>query len=111
VLVLTFNPEEFNFVTAGENSYFLLRFSDGSIVLYNDTCAHRGGPLHLGHWDNEARCLVCPWHRTRYPEKALRNRAIPLIQRRNCVTAVLDADPSTPIQLVKKNILAIATQG
>lgn len=109
MLVVTFDPEEFNFITAGENSYFLLRFSDGSLVLYNDCCDHRGGPLHLGQWDEDAKCLICPWHRTKYPEKVLRSRAKPLIQRPGRVTVVLDSDPSTPVQLVKKTILAVAT--
>ena len=107
--VVTFNPEEFNFIKAGENSYFLFRFADGSLVLYNDCCDHRGGPLHLGHWDKSNDCLVCPWHSTKYPEKVLRRHAKPLIQRAGCVTVVLDADASTPIQLVKKTILAVAT--
>jgi phenylpropionate dioxygenase-like ring-hydroxylating dioxygenase large terminal subunit len=106
VLVVTFDPEQFNFITAGENSYFLLRFLDGSLVLYDDCCDHRGGPLHLGHWDDARKCLVCPWHGTKYSEKVLRNRAMPLIQRPGRVTAVLDTAPSTPIQLVKKTILA-----
>ena len=51
MLVLTFNPDEFNFIKAGASSYFLLRLADGSLVLYDDCCDHRGGPLHLGEWD------------------------------------------------------------
>ena len=109
MLVLTFNPDEFNFIKAGASSYFLLRFADGSLVLYDDCCDHRGWPLHLGEWDNDVKCLVCPWHRSKYPEKVLRQQAKPLIQRSGRVTAVLDMDPSTPINLVKKNILAATT--
>ncbi len=106
MFVVTFDPEQFNFITAGERSYFLLRFLDGSLVLYDDCCDHRGGPLHLGHWDDARKCLVCPWHGTKYSEKVLRNRAQPLIKRRGRVTVVLDSSPSTPIQLAKKTILA-----
>jgi nitrite reductase (NADH) small subunit len=106
VLVVTFDPDQFNFITAGENSYFLLRLPNGSLVLHNDGCDHRGGPLHLGHWDDAGKCLVCPWHGTKYSEKLLRHRAKPLIQRSGRVTAVLDTAPSTPIKLVKKTILA-----
>jgi hypothetical protein len=109
MLVLTFDPEEFNFIRAGEASYFLLRFADGSLVLYKDCCDHRGGPLHIGEWDNDAKCLVCPWHRSKYAEKVLRKQAKPLIQRSGRVTAVLDMDQSTPISLVKKAILAATT--
>ena len=109
MLVVTFDPEQFNFIVAGEVSYFLFRFADGSLVLYNYCCDHRGGPLHLGHWNDESKCLVCPWHSTRYSEKVLRRQARPLIQRPGRVTAVLDIDPSTPVRLVKKNILAVAS--
>lgn len=107
MLVVTFDPKEFNFIKAGDDSYFLLRFADGSLVLYNDYCAHRGGPLHLGHWDRDKSCLVCPWHGSKYPENVLRKDSRPLIQRSGRVTAILDTDPSTPIRLVKKNILAV----
>jgi nitrite reductase/ring-hydroxylating ferredoxin subunit len=106
VLVVTFDPDQFNFITAGKDSYFLLRFPNGGLVLYNDSCDHRGGPLHLGHWDNAGKCLVCPWHGSKYSEKVLRKLAKPLIQRSRSVTAVLDAAPATPVRLVKKTILA-----
>ena len=109
MLVITFDPEEFNFIKAGDSSYFLLKFVDGTFVLYNDCCDHRGGPLHLGHWDQQAKCLVCPWHSTKYSEKVLRKHARPLIQRPGRVTVVLDTEPSTPIRLVKKAILAVTT--
>ncbi len=106
MLVVTFDPEQFNFITAGESSYFLLRLPDGSLLLHNDTCDHRGGPLHLGHWDDLTQCLVCPWHATKYSEKVLRNRGTPLIERPGRVTVVLDVPSSTQVQFVKKTILA-----
>ena len=106
MLVVTFDPYEFNFITAGDDSYFLLRLRDGALVLYNDSCDHRGGPLHLGHWHDVSNCLVCPWHTTKYSEKVPRTRATPLIQRHGRVTVVLDAEPSTRVQFVKKTILA-----
>lgn len=106
MLVVTFDPEEVNFIAAGENSYFLLRLPDGGPVLFNDCCAHRGGPLHLGHWDDAAQCVVCPWHASKYPARVLRNRGTPLIERSGRVTVVLDTPASTQVQLVKKTILA-----
>ncbi len=105
MLVVTFNPERFNYITAGDDSYFLLRLSAGSLVLFNDRCAHRGGPLHLGHWDEKSKCLVCPWHQSKYSERALRRGATPLIHRRGRVTAILDAPPSTRVRLGRKAIL------
>lgn len=106
MLLVTFDSAEFNYVSAGENSYFLFRLPDGSLVLYDDCCDHRGGPLHLGHWDAAMKCLVCPWHGSKYSEKVLRNFSRPLIQRAGFVTAVIDSPPDTRVQLAKKAILA-----
>lgn len=107
MLVVTFDPDLINFIVAGDESYFLLRLADGTFVLYKDRCDHRGGPLHLGHWDEAENCLVCPWHQTKYSERILRKRSLPLIQRRGRVTAVLDAPPLTEARLMKKAILAV----
>ena len=105
MLVITFDTTEYNFIIAGEKSYFLLQLSDGSKILLHDRCLHRGGPLHLGHWDNDTKCLVCPWHQTKYSEKALRRRAIPLICRNGQATAVLDESQDVSVRLLKKTIL------
>ena len=105
MLVMTFDTAKYNFIIAGEKSYFLLQLSDGSRILLHDRCLHRGGPLHLGDWDDETRCLVCPWHQTRYPEKALRKRAIPLVCRNGQATAILYELPDAPVCLIKKTIL------
>jgi len=105
VLVITFDTAECNFIIAGEKSYFILQLSDGSKIMLDDRCLHRGGPLHLGDWDNDAKCLVCPWHQTKYPEKALRKRAIPLVCQNGQATAILDESPDAPVRLLKKTIL------
>ncbi|HYP26489.1 MAG TPA: Rieske (2Fe-2S) protein [Blastocatellia bacterium] len=105
MLVITFDTTEYNFIIAGEESYFLLQLSDGSKILLRDRCPHRGGPLHLGHWDNDAGCLVCPWHQSRYQEKTLRKRAIPLVCRNGQATAILDELPDVPVRLLRKKIL------
>ncbi|HEX8556984.1 MAG TPA: Rieske 2Fe-2S domain-containing protein [Pyrinomonadaceae bacterium] len=106
MLVVTFDPERFNFVTAGGDSYFLLRLPDGLRVMFKDRCAHRGGPLHLGCWDAGAGALVCPSHQTKYPERALRRQGAPLVYRAGRVTAVLDAGAGCEARLARKNILA-----
>lgn len=106
MLVVTFDPERFNFVSAGEDSYFLLRLPDGSRVMFKDRCAHRGSPLHLGCWDADEGALVCASHQTRYPERALRRQGVPLVYRAGRVTAVLDAGPACEVRLARKNILA-----
>lgn len=95
---------------AGDDSYFLLSLPGGGLLLCKDRCEHRGGPLHLGHWDDAKNCLVCPWHQSKYSEKVLRRRATPLINRRGLVTAVLDAAPSARVRLTKKTILPPPSQ-
>jgi hypothetical protein len=106
MLVMTFDPSLYNYVVVGERSYFLLRLPDGSNLMVNDRCSHRGGPLHLGHWDDDEQCLVCPWHQTKYRESALKKRAVPLICRGGQATAILDADSDVEVRLCKKTILA-----
>jgi Rieske Fe-S protein len=106
VLVVTFDPNQFNFIVAGEESYFLLRLHDGSRLLFNDRCAHRGGPLHLGDWNDAGSCLVCPWHQSKYSEKVLRKQAVPLVYSQGRATVMLDAASTAPISLIKKTILA-----
>jgi hypothetical protein len=107
MIVITFDPDKFNFVAARDESYFLLRLADGSRIMFKDRCAHRGSPLHLGCWDAGERELVCASHQTRYPERALRRQGVPLIYRGGRVTVVLDvvAAPGE-VRLVRKNILA-----
>ena len=111
MIIITFDPEEFNFVTAGGESYFLLRLPGGERVLFKDRCAHRGGPLHLGEWDGDACRLVCPSHGTAYPERALRGRGAPLVYRGGRVTAVLDAPPEAEVRFARKVILAQPCDG
>ena len=106
MVVITFDPCAHNFVRVGDDYYFLMRLPDGSPVMLPDRCQHRGGPLHLGDWDEERGCLVCPWHQTRYTEKSVRKRAIPMVYGEARATIVLDVPPDTVIELLKKKILA-----
>ena len=106
MIVVTFDPDKFNFVVAGEDAYFLLRLPDGGRVLFKDRCAHRGSPLHLGGWDAGAGALVCPSHQTRYTERVLRRQGVPLVYRGGRVTAVLDAATGGEIRFAWKQILA-----
>ena len=105
MIVVTFDTAKYNFIVAGEKSYFLLQLPDGGKILLHDRCLHRGGPLHLGHWDDGRKCLVCPWHQSKYTERTLRRLAIPLVCRNGQATAILDEVPDTPVHLLKKTIL------
>jgi hypothetical protein len=105
VVVVTFDSNTYNFVVAGAKSYFLLRLADGSRLLLSSRCKHRGGPLHLGRWDEERHCLVCPWHQTRYTEAALRRSAVPLVSNNGVVTIVLDEPEGAPVHVSRRAIL------
>ncbi len=106
MIVVTFDPDKFNFVVAGDDAYFLLRLPGGERVLFKDRCAHRGGPLHLGGWDAGAGALVCPSHRSKYSERVLRRQGAPLVYSGGRVTAVLDAAPGDEVRFAWKHILA-----
>jgi hypothetical protein len=106
MIVVTFDPDKYNFVVAGDDAYFLLRLPGGGRVLFKDRCAHRGGPLHLGGWDACAGALVCPSHQTRYSEGVLRRQGAPLVYRGGLVTAVLDVSTRDEIRFAWKQILA-----
>lgn len=106
MIVVTFDPDKFNFVVAGGDAYFLLRLPGGGRVLFKDRCAHRGSPLHLGAWDACAGALVCPSHQTRYPERVLCRQGVPLVYSGGRVTAVLDAAQDAEVRFARKNILA-----
>jgi nitrite reductase/ring-hydroxylating ferredoxin subunit/uncharacterized membrane protein len=46
---------------AGETDILVYRNS-GDICAIHNVCSHRGGPLHEGRIDAEARTVTCPWH-------------------------------------------------
>lgn len=39
----------------------LIRFEEGQLVVGDDKCRHRGGPLHLCYSDSSGK-RRCPWH-------------------------------------------------
>jgi hypothetical protein len=106
MVVVTFDPNDYNFITDGTNSYFLFRLAENKWLLLNDHCQHRNGPLHLGYWDDTTKCLSCPWHGTKHPQKILQKRAIPLIYCNGRVTAILNASSPSQIRLTQTKILA-----
>jgi hypothetical protein len=102
--VVTFDPNQYNLLIEGEDEkiYFLFQQSDNEWLLLNDRCQHKGGPLHLGSWNDVDQCLVCPWHGTKHSKKALQKRAIPIIYRKDVVTAIIDLSPNTSIRFSKR---------
>jgi hypothetical protein len=39
----------------------LVKFEDGQLIVGDDKCRHRGGPLHLCYKDSSGKNR-CPWH-------------------------------------------------
>lgn len=105
MVIVTFDPDQYNFILAEKSCYFLLVLEDGSRLIINDRCQHRGGPLHLGHWDEDRKCLVCPWHQSRYSEKALRMRSEPCVMSGGKLTVVLNEAEGARVVLSPKAVL------
>lgn len=53
-------------VEVGEKRIALLRF-EGEVFALDETCPHRGGPLHEGTLDRGV--VVCPWHQWQFDLK------------------------------------------
>jgi len=64
---LKFSLIQYNYLVIEEQRYFLFKLLDNSLILTDDRCPHRGGPLHLGNF-NKAGCIFCPWHHTMIKE-------------------------------------------
>ena len=106
MVVLELDPTQHNYVTVGEESYFLLRTCDERTLVCRDACPHRGGPLHLGRMSCQTRSITCPWHDTVIIERALVRRGVPSVACRGTVTAIFAVDPDTPVQRQRRRILA-----
>lgn len=50
-------------VDVGEKRIALFRYQ-GQLFAMDETCPHRGGPLHEGPIENGV--VVCPWHQWRF---------------------------------------------
>lgn len=53
-------------VDAGERRIALFRYQ-GAVFALDETCPHRGGPLHDGVVDRGV--VVCPWHQWQFDLK------------------------------------------
>lgn len=80
-----------NAVEVGEELYMFLDGGDPALVPAR--CPHRGGPLHFATLEDRAqgKVLVCPWHGTPVPLRALKRRAVAAVQSGDSVRAVIDA--------------------
>ena len=111
MLVIRFDPTQYNYIVAGDQPYFVLRLPDGGSMVSHARCLHRGGPLHLGQWSAGQGCLECPWHGTRYPEKTLWKRAVPAVESGGLISMILNVSPDTTVTLSKRIVLADGLRG
>jgi len=89
--IARFDRREANAIEVGEELYML--FDGDDPVLVPARCPHRGGPLHLATVENGANgaVLVCPWHGTSLPFRALKRRAVATVRSGDIVHGVIDA--------------------
>ncbi|MDR3514732.1 MAG: Rieske 2Fe-2S domain-containing protein [Azospirillaceae bacterium] len=101
--VIHFDSRDQNFVTVGDHErYFLLDRPGHAPLMCNDTCPHRGGPLHLGTSDERTGAVTCPWHETTYTRPALERRSPATVRVGTRITAVLDIPADMPVTLDRK---------
>lgn len=99
-----------NAIEVGDELYMFLDAGDPALVPAR--CPHRGGPLHFATVEDRAQgvVLVCPWHGTAVPLRALKRRAAATVQSGDRVRAVIDAPDGA--ELVVRHIpIRFATDG
>lgn len=106
MLVLKIDSDAHNYALINDEPYFLLRTSQTRILVTRDKCPHRGGPLHLGLWNDQGSVLACPWHGTCFTEMALRRRSVPSVRCGKIVTGVFEAGSDADVNLQNKWIRA-----
>jgi nitrite reductase (NADH) small subunit len=104
--VVRFQPEEVNLLESEGRRYFVFSLDGHTFFLVGADCPHRGGPLHLGRWDARACAIRCPWHDRAIPLAALRQRAVPVVWRRDGAVAVLPGQEAGPVLLRHRQVLA-----
>jgi len=100
---LKFSLIQYNYLVIEEQRYFLFKLLDNSLILTDDRCPHRGGPLHLGNF-NKAGCIFCPWHHTMIKEDELIKRSLPLVRVKDVITIVFPYSPSDTFLFFKKGL-------
>lgn len=91
-----------NAIEVGEDRYMFLDGTEpgAAPALVPARCPHRGGPLHFAAVEQRASgaVLICPWHGSAVPLRALRRRAVAMVQSGHQVRAVIDAPAGvTPV--------------
>ncbi|MFO0562393.1 MAG: Rieske 2Fe-2S domain-containing protein [Polyangiales bacterium] len=95
--VVGLDRSQANALEVGGELYVFLSERDPALVPAR--CPHRGGPLHVARVEDGAKgpALVCPWHESKVPVRALRARALATVQVGDQVRAVVEAPADAPV--------------
>jgi nitrite reductase (NADH) small subunit len=97
--VMTVKLHEVNFLAGAARSYALVAVA-GELLFIDAQCPHRGGPLHLGSVDRDARGrhgMRCPWHGTFVPIARLRKTSLPMVVRPHTGEAAVIVPPGSDL--------------
>jgi nitrite reductase/ring-hydroxylating ferredoxin subunit len=72
----------------GGERYLCVRQGE-ELVVIQDRCKHKGGPLSLGSWDERTQCITCPWHDLVNTPQDLARRQVPSVRVGPWVTAIV----------------------
>lgn len=95
--VVGLDRSQANALEVGDELYVFLSERDPALVPAR--CPHRGGPLHVATVEDTGKgpALVCPWHESKVPVRALRARALATVQVGDQVRAVVEAPVEVPV--------------
>lgn len=102
---VTFDINEFNFMSVGDDEFFLYQIED-DFFMVPAQCPHRGGPLHLGCKVKDGYSITCPWHENTVKERFLMRSALEVKIKGSEVSVHIKNYNDEPILLQKKTILA-----
>jgi nitrite reductase (NADH) small subunit len=99
--IVRFDWSEGNAVEAGDDLYVMLSLAGNEPVMVPATCPHRGGPLHLAELGERRgqAVLICPWHGTAVPVRALYRRQLPLVRTGTMIAVAVHAEDGVPVRI------------
>lgn len=97
-----------NVLRVGRTVYFGLERA-GAVHVIGSTCAHRGGPLHLGRIENggQVERLRCPWHGNTFRIDRLCARGMPAVRTGSRVVAYLPAAGADDVPVATSQLVLV----
>ncbi len=90
-MIVQLEARHWSQVRVGDDRYLCLR-QGGRLVVIQDRCKHRDGPLSLGTWDEASECVTCPWHEIVNTPRDMARRVVPSV-RVGSVIHIVVPDP------------------